>query len=1185
MHITTLAKQKVLLLDGAMGTMIQQLQLPNEAFIIDEITQSVGCLEALNLSNAHYIHDIHLQYLHAGADIIETNTFGAHRFALAQYHLDSYVYDLNLAAVEIAKAAIETYKEEGSSRPLYIAGVLGPTGKSASFSSDVDDVTHRDVSFEEFVSAYEEQLEAFVDGKVDLILIETVFDSLIAKAAIVATLKVAKERQIELPIMVSATFSDKSQRMLSGQTLEAFVDTMSPYDLFSVGLNCSTGAQEMIPLITQLNEVSPFRVSAHPNAGFPDQEGHYTQSPQELAHLLEPLIHKGDISIVGGCCGTTPEHIAQLHKITQKAPPPKERQQRKQLRLSGLESMRVGSDELIVVGERCNVAGSRKFARLIKEKAYDKAVSIAKEQVLHGATLLDICMDDPLIDAPGEMVRFIRHLLAHPEVASLPFMIDSSDWNVIKTALYELQGRGVVNSISLKEGEESFIEKAQFIHTLGSAMVVMLFDEEGQADTYERKIEIALRSYNLLIKHNIPKESIIFDPNVLTIATGIQEHDVYAKAFIDATKWITEHLSHTTVSAGVSNLSFAFRGNNALRDAMHALFLEEAEKVGLRMAIINPSAQRDTSHIDPEMGSLLRTLITADSPSLEEVRHQLVERAQQQRAVESPIKKETQETQWREFEVEKRLAHALLIGEDAYLKEDLHELEHLEAVEIIEGPLMRAMGDIGQLFGDGKLYLPQVVRSARVMKQAVDILQPRLSEGATQENSKKATVVIATVKGDVHDIGKNIVALVLRCNNFEVIDLGVMVPSEKIVEAAITHKADIVGLSALITPSLHEIRQICTLFEQQGLNTPIVVGGATTSFEHTAIKLEPLFPHYVFHAQDASSGVTVALNLLSSQRESYTKEIFDEYEKVRHKHAQQEDIPPQCSFQEAITKRFVKPRPSPQPTSLGVHVLKDLDVEKIASLINWNMFVRSYRVPQQSQQAHDLIKEGKSLLYQQETLSLFSSSLEGVIGLFKTRKDDHQSITIQSDQVITLPLLRSQTPNRDGLCLSLADFIHPTEQDYIGMFILSGGKKVKEHIEKYTSEGNDEKALMLQLLADRMVEALSEYVQQLLSTQWWGFENETIIRPAIGYPIHPNHQDKALVFDLLHAYKNLEVTLTEGYSMDPSFSVCGLYVVGEGVRYFSIGKVEREQVTEYATQVGRSYNEVVDSLALDVYER
>ena len=1168
-YFVNMADKRVLVLDGAMGTMIQRLALVDGDVTFGDLPPARGCNELLCLTRGDLIHDIHLAYLKAGADIVETNTFGANRFSLAEYGLSDHVFDINLAAVEVARSAVEEIEREDVSRFAFVAGVVGPTGKAASFSPSVDDPAYREVVFTDFVDMYTEQIAALIDGGVDLLLIETVFDTLVAKAALVAAVFCMQERGISLPIMVSATFSDRSGRTLSGQTLEALVDTLSPFPIFSLGVNCSTGPEEMIPLIRQLAGISPFRTSAHPNAGFPDNDGNYSQSPAHVAALLDPIVREGLLNIVGGCCGTAPDHIAHLAKVARNGNHRSIPRQVPRLRLSGLESLsHPKPGELLAIGERTNVAGSKKFARLVKEEKFDQALAIARMQIEQGAAIIDICMDDSMLDAPTAMVRFVRLASADPEIARVPFMIDSSSWEVIVAALPELQGRGIVNSISLKEGPQVFVARAKHIASMGAAMVVMLFDETGQADTFERKCQVAERSYRLLVDGGVcDPSSIVFDPNVLAIATGIDEHDRYASDFIRATAWIKNKFPHVSISGGISNLSFSFRGNNAIREAIHAIFLAYAVDAGLDMAIVNPATLVDPASIPPHAATVIEHALLAEGESPATDRDALIALAMQpldlqQTPHDGPAKADLE---WRSLPVDKRLAHALLKGDDSHLANDLVEAGNLEAVQIIEGPLMEGMAHVGKLFGEGKLFLPQVVRSARVMKRAVDILQPRLKAASSQAVRTAGTIVLATVKGDVHDIGKNIVSLVLKCNNFTIVDLGVMVPPQDILAAAKREHADIVGLSGLITPSLTEMAHVCRLFREEGLDMPIMIGGATTSEEHTALRLEPLYPGQVFHSTDASHAVSVALKLMSSKQGEYRQQVAERYRAVRSR-LESQGSRKILSFEEAVKRRFMKKEPAPNPMRFGIREVLDVTLEDLIPKVNWSMLSSAWKVPHKSQEAERLLSDVMRLLGQPEIKNLFANSIKATFGIFPADSTGPGGIDIHTSREasVSMRFLRSQTAGADGICRSLADYIHPDRTDSIGMFVATTGLGIGVKVAALRAEGDEYQALLLTMVTDRLAEAFSELLHLRLASTWWGYGEVQSIRPAVGYPSAPDHVQKATIFSILEAKRRIGVDLTSGYAMDPPASVCGLYFVGEGCSYFSLGPLGTDQLADYA---------------------
>ena len=1183
-YLMELAARKILVLDGAMGTMIQRLGLEKEDFPLSSLLEdsdgqryAQGCNDLLSITRPEVIYDIHQAYITAGADIIETNTFGANRFSLEEYGLAEHVYDLNLASVEVARMAVEEAEREDESRFVFIAGVVGPTGKSASFSPSVDDPAQRDADFQAFTTMYREQITALLDARVDALLIETVFDTLAAKAALTAATQLFSERGESVPLMVSATFSDGSRRTLSGQTLEAFILSLCAYPLFSLGVNCSTGAAQMVPLIRELAECSPFLTSAHPNAGFPNQEGLYEQTPGEFTALLTPVLQEGCLSIVGGCCGTTPAHIKALSMAAATYKPHQSTKIPEALRLSGWEPLVVPREhQFITIGERANVAGSRKFARLIKEGLYDQALSVARSQVEQGAQIIDICMDDAMIDAPLAMVRFLRLAAADPIIARVPVMVDSSSWEVVQAALMELQGRGIVNSISLKEGEEAFLQKAQTVARMGAAIVVMLFDEQGQADTFERKCAVAERSYRLLVDTGIFKpESIVIDPNILSIATGIDEHDFYARDFIRAVQWIKERFPLVKTSGGLSNLSFSFRGNNALREAIHAVFLNLAVEAGLDMAIVNPAMSFVADDIPPSARAIIREALLVESGDGLAARNALIELALsgslEVLAADSLAQNPLVDA-WRSLPVRERLAQAILRGDDSYLEQDLQEARDEDAVALIEGPLMGGMSHVGVLFGEGRLFLPQVVRSARIMKKAVDILQPRLELASTQVSRCAGTIVLATVKGDVHDIGKNIVSLVLRCNNFKVVDLGVMVPAETIVQAVLDERADMVGLSGLITPSLAEMANVCRLFQLKGINLPVLIGGATTSEEHTARKLFPLYPNRVIHTKDASHTVSVALQLVSSHKDAFMRTTADRYLALASR--PMESPLGLLDLKAARLRRFRKEKPAPLPAAYGIHTLENPPFEELLALVNWRMFAAAWRVSPNSAEAGKLEQDTRALLERTDIRAVFEDSTRAVVGIFPACSllEDVKVFEPTGASVLeTLHFLRMQQVETDQKAFSLADFIlegNLAPTDTIGLFVATAGIGIAPLVQELKTSGDEYSSLLVAMLADRLAEALSGYLHAKMAGTWWGYGDTLSIRPAPGYPSAPDHAQKLKIFNLLQATERIGVVLTDHYAMDPAASVCGYYFVGEGCRYFSVGSIGQDQLSAYARVTG-----------------
>ncbi|MGE4583048.1 MAG: methionine synthase [Sphaerochaeta sp.] len=1161
-QLTALLAERVVMLDGAMGTMIQSHHLCAEDYRFGSHS-AVGCNEILNLSRPDVIASIHQQYLQAGADIIETNTFCANAFNLEEYQLDSEVVAINQAACALACKVASEF-ESSSNRSVFVAGVLGPTNRALSFSAKVEDPAYRPYEFSDFLAMYTVQARTLLENNVDLLLIETVFDTLVAKSAILACLEAMDAVKRTVPLMVSVTFSDQSRRTLSGQTLGAFITSLSSYPLFSLGLNCSTGPEEMLPLIEELSASTSLYLSAHPNAGFPDKEGAYELHASKMAGQLRQVLAEGKLNILGGCCGTTPQHIKALKQVSSEGrvriPPPKA----SSLQLSGLESITVDPHSLLVIGERTNVAGSKKFARLIKEEKWEDALSIAREQVTQGARMLDVCMDASMLDATTSMKQFLRHIGADPSVSKAAIMIDSSDWSVIEGALGEVQGRGVVNSISLKEGEALFVSRARQIARHGHAMVVMLFDEDGQAATYERKIAIAKRSHDLLCQAGIAEEDIIFDANVLAIATGIEEHDTYARDFIRATKTLKQLYPRCHTSGGVSNLSFSFRGNDALRSAMHAVLLSLAD---LDMAIINPASLVDAVALDASVRTIIEDALLADGEDLSQIRANLIALALQMQQDQKPQKKSSRADRT----PLQRLYDAVLEGDHTYLDSDISQLIDENPLFLVEGPLMDGMKEVGRLFGEGKLFLPQVVRSARTMKLAVDILQPRITEYLQHDtgnsgNQRKPVAVMATVRGDVHDIGKNIVDLILRCNGFTVIDLGVMVDGQTILEAARTHQADLVGLSGLITPSLKEMESVITLFAQEGLDVPVFVGGATTSELHTAVKLSPLTKDAVIHTKDASAMALAALAVTGPQRQQYLHQLGVSYQSLREQHDAKRQKRRQSGYFEALEKTHQKQQGS-KARSYEVHTVVSPSLDALIEMINWRMYCAAWKVPYDSDEGHRLVENARNLLQQIEIRRLFETGSKIVYGLFPARSDRLQV----SVGTASFYFLRNEDT---GLCL--ADMIAP--EDTVGLFVSTSALSLDPYLKVLEREGKTEQVLSLKLLADRLAEALAQMAQQLLCEQW-GDAQQQYLRPAPGYPSWNDHSEKATLFDLLDATNKIGVRLTESYAMDPPSSVCGMLLGGNDVRYFGLGQISEEQLSVYAQRKGLSSQELATVLS------
>ncbi len=1184
------AEKRILVLDGAMGSLLQKYELTEEDFRgdgLDEILSKIsiplkGCNDLLSLTRYDVIYEIYQGYVDAGADIISTNTFGATPITLADYSLQDLAYDMNLASAELAKIVVDE-AERADGKMRFVAGSIGPTNKTASISPKVEDPGYREVSFEDLVESYSIQINGLLDGRVDMLLIETVFDTLNCKAALFAARKILDERGMltknPFPIMVSGTISDASGRTLSGQTVEAFMVSLEHANLFSIGLNCSMGAEEMRPHLETLSAHASTYVSTHPNAGLPDRNGDYTQSAQRMGAILEGFLADGLVNIIGGCCGTTYEHIRVVSQLAMRFSPRKIPEPSKVTSLSGLEPLRMTSElNFINIGERTNVAGSRKFARLIKEEKFEQAISVARSQVQNGAQIIDICMDAAMLDAKESMNRYLQLIAAEPDIARVPVMVDSSDWEVILTGLACLQGKGIVNSISLKEGEETFIEKAKTINTYGAAMVVMLFDETGQADTYEKKIQIAKRSYDLLTEQaGVLPENIIFDPNVLAIATGMSEHDAYAKAFIDAVRWIKDNLPYAKVSGGVSNLSFSFRGNNTIREAMHSVFLYHAIANGMDMGIVNPAMITLYDDIPKDLLEVVEAAILYSSP---EAAENLIEFAQNMAEDEmkgSAKQGKQADSSWRKTSVEERLTYSLMKGFTEFLDEDLQKAidrilsEGDEVVSLIEGPLMSGMRQVGILFGEGKMFLPQVVKSARVMKRAVEYLKPYIEEEKSGTGSSSlGKILMATVKGDVHDIGKNIVSVVLACNGIEIIDLGVMVPTEQIIETAISENVDIIALSGLITPSLSEMVHVATELERRGLSIPLLVGGATTSIEHTAVKIAPNYSGPVVHTKDASTGVEAAIQLLNpSKREEFVKQLEQKYQQIQ-RDLSTGNIPKSIEllpFEESKERgsSHRKQIVAKSPISPGVHHI-ELSLEELIPSINWKMFLHTWKLPFKAQEADELLADARQVLEEiKDSLQIRAS-----FGLFPASRIG-EDVSLQSnDGSRVLHFLRQQEASLKGS--SIADYISESD-DYMGVFANTAGIGLRELIAECGSD--DYRALLIQSLSDRLAEASSEYMHKRVFTEFWGYapDESKGIRPAPGYPMCPDHSEKQKIIDLLGGGDETGIVLTESQAMVPTASVCGYYIAHPDARYFSVGKIGNDQLSDYAKRKGMTDKE------------
>ncbi|WP_321370434.1 methionine synthase [uncultured Draconibacterium sp.] len=1196
-------KKRVLVLDGAMGSLIQEYKLDEADYrgelLKDHPSDQKGNNDMLSLTRPDVISEIHEAYLEAGADIICTNTFNATSISQADYNAEEYVYKMNKASAELAKKLADKYTEANPDKPRYVAGSIGPTNKTLSLSPDVNDPGYRAISFDEVKQAYREEVEALIDGGVDLLLIETIFDTLNSKAAIFAIEEVLDAKGITIPLMVSGTITDASGRTLSGQTLEAFLNSVSHVDLLSVGLNCSLGATDLQPYIKELAGKAPFHISAHPNAGLPNQFGEYDETPEIMAGHIKQYLDNNYVNIIGGCCGTTPAHIKAFADMAAKANPHHRAEATTYTKLSGLEPVTITENtNFLNIGERCNVAGSRKFARLISEEKYEEALTIARHQVENGAQVIDVNMDDAMLDAEKEMVTFLNLIMAEPDIARLPIMIDSSKWNVIEAGLKCLQGKAIVNSISIKEGEKVFIEQAQKIKRYGAAVIVMAFDEKGQADNTERRKEICSRAYKILTeKVGLPAQDIIFDPNVLTIGTGIEEHNNYAVSFIESVKWIKENLPLAKVSAGVSNVSFAFRGNNVVREAMHSVFLFHAIKAGLDMGIVNPGMLQIYDEIPKDFLEKIEDLVLNRRPDATE---RLLEFAEN---LKSTSKKEEKKDEWRELPLEERIGHALVKGLPEFVDEDMAEAieKYSPALNIIEGPLMDGMNVVGELFGAGKMFLPQVIKSARVMKKAVAYLLPYIeADKAKFKNStSQKKVLMATVKGDVHDIGKNIVGVVLGCNNYEIIDLGVMVPTEKILDEAIKNKVDVIGLSGLITPSLEIMVEIAKEMERRKMHIPVMIGGATTSKIHTAVKIAPEYSAPVVHVKDASLAVNVVSNLIS-KNEKFIENLDAEYAQIREFQGKRKEKE-YLSLEKARENKFPidwNNTPIYKPNFTGVKHLIDFPLEELRNYIDWTFFFITWGLkghyPQiladekQGEEAKKLFKEGNEFL--DEIIEKKMLQANAAFGIWPAQSDGDDVVLYEDEscekEIGRFYHLRQQEKKKEGVAnFGLADFVAPKESgkvDYCGGFATTAGIGIEKWTKQFREEHNDYKAIMVEALADRLSEAFAELLHLEIRKNYWGYvpdENLSLddilkikyqgIRPALGYPACPEHSEKENLFKLIDAEK-IGISLTEHFAMYPNASVSGQYFVRPESRYFSLEKIGKDQVEDYAHRKNES---------------
>ncbi|MCU0432638.1 MAG: methionine synthase [Bacteroidia bacterium] len=1202
-------KKRVLVIDGAMGTMIQRHKLEEADYRGSRFAQWPHDLKGNNdllvLTQPQIILDIHRAYLDAGADIIETNTFNAQRISLADYKMESLAYELNVEAARIARQAADEYTAT-SGRTRFVAGAMGPTNRTASLSPDVNDPGFRAVDFDELVSAYSEQINGLLDGGSDLLLVETIFDTLNAKAALFAIDSIAQQRGIRVPVMVSGTITDASGRTLSGQTTEAFLNSVSHIDLLSVGLNCALGAAQMRPYIEELAQKAPFFVSCYPNAGLPNQFGEYDETPEQMGEQMNDFLQNGFVNIVGGCCGTTPDHIRKIAELAGNTRPRVIPVLPAHMRLSGLEPVTLRPESNFMnVGERTNVTGSRKFARLITEQKYDEALAIARDQVEGGAQVIDVNMDEGMLDSEAAMVRFLNLVAAEPDIARVPVMIDSSKWPVIEAGLKRVQGKAIVNSISLKEGEAEFIRQAQLIRRYGAAVIVMAFDEAGQADTYQRRIDICKRAYDILTQQvHFPPQDIIFDPNIFPVATGMEEHRRNALDFFLATKWIKENLPLAKVSGGVSNVSFSFRGNDHVREAIHAAFLYHAIQHGMDMGIVNPAQLQVYDEIPKDLLERVEDVLL---DRRDDATERLITFAESLKG-EGSGKKAEKDEEWRKADVRTRLTHALVKGITDYIETDVEEARQMfsKSLEVIEGPLMDGMNVVGDLFGAGKMFLPQVVKSARVMKKAVAYLTPYLEAEKSGTSRSAGKVLLATVKGDVHDIGKNIVGVVLACNNFEIVDMGVMVPADKILERAKAEGADIIGLSGLITPSLDEMVHVAKEMTRLGFTTPLLIGGATTSRVHTAVKIAPHYAQPVIHVNDASRSVPVATALLSAdQRENLVNEINADYERVRIQNERAQSADKFISINEARQNKFTidwSSHTPAAPAKPGISVLNDYPLHILVPYIDWTPFFHSWEMKgsypkilndaERGTEAKKLFADAQAMLEKIITEKWLTA--RAVLGLWPANAsgDDIEVYTDDTRSTVNAVFhtIRQQTRKPASQAnVALSDFLAPAKSgkhDYIGGFAVTTGIGIDAKVAAFEAQHDDYSAIMLKALADRLAEAFAEHLHEKVRKEYWAFApdenltNEQLIgeaysgiRPAPGYPAQPDHTEKLTLFRLLNAEENAGIVLTESLAMVPTAAVSGLYMAHPESHYFGVGKIRKDQVEDYARRKGWSVEE------------
>ncbi len=1198
--LQSLLEQRILVLDGAMGTMIQKHKLSEEDYrgerFKDWHVLVQGNNDLLSLTQPKIIVDIHRSYLEVGADIVETNTFNATKTSMSDYQMEGLAYEINVESARLAKMACNEFST--ADKPRFVAGVIGPTSRTCSLSPDVNDPGFRNITFDELVEVYMESTRGLIEGGADIVLIETIFDTLNAKAAIFAVQEVFEQDGLELPIMISGTITDASGRTLSGQMTEAFYNSLRHAKPISIGLNCALGPDLLRQYVAEMSRVADTYVSAHPNAGLPNEFGEYDLDAINMSEQVGEWAESGLVNILGGCCGSTPEHIKCIADAIKDLPPRKIPDIKLECRLSGLEAFNIANDALFVnVGERANVTGSAKFKRLILNEEYEEALDICRAQVEDGAQVVDINMDEGMLDGKAAMVRFMNLIASEPDISKVPLMVDSSKWEIIEAGLKCTQGKAIVNSISLKEGKENFVKYAHLCKRYGAAIIVMAFDEVGQADTQARKIEICTNAYNILVDEvGFPAEDIIFDPNIFAVATGIEEHNNYGVDFIEATREITQNLPYAKISGGVSNVSFSFRGNNPVREAIHSVFLYHAVKAGMTMGIVNAGQLVVYDDIDPELKKAVEDVVLNSD---DEAGERLVDIAGKFSGT-GEAQENKRDLEWRTWSVEKRLEHSLVKGITEFIDEDTQEaLDKLgRPILVIEGPLMDGMNVVGDLFGDGKMFLPQVVKSARVMKKSVAYLDPFL-EAEKQDCGARTQgkILMATVKGDVHDIGKNIVGVVLSCNNYEIIDLGVMVPAETILETAIRENVDIIGLSGLITPSLDEMVFVAREMTRQGFELPLMIGGATTSVAHTAVKIEPEYDKGVLYVKDASKSVGVAASLLSNKlKPNLLKETREEYEKIRLRRANKgknklislesaRDNKPSIQFDNIVT-----------PNQLGIHVFKDYDLNEIFKYIDWVPFFRTWELAGKFPDilTDEVVGESASQLFE-DAKAMFKKVIDSkllkanaVVGIFPANSvnEDIELSDENGEVFMTLNHLRQQLDkkgNTPNFCLS--DFIAPKDsgvQDYMGAFAVTAGINIDPLVEAYEADHDDYNSIMIKAVADRFAEAFAEMMHYKLRTEIWGYSNEAFdndklieeeyrgIRPAPGYPSCPEHSEKEKLWDLLDVEKNTGMTLTSSYAMLPTASVSGWYFANQDAKYFGVAKINQEQVEDYASRKGIS---------------